>query len=160
MSKYIVQSMNIEIASKIVKWVYEDPYSIYNFYDTREAIEELVNQNYHAVFESNNLIGYFCFGYSARIPTEDDVAYSIEALDIGLGMKPEICGKGLGYDFLKAGLTFAKENFIGEKQVIRLTVAEFNQRAVNLYGKAGFVHSKIIKHSKTGNKFYIMQLTV
>lgn len=160
MSNYIFEFMNMKIASEIVKWVYEEPYSIYSFDDTQETIDELINHNYYAVFENNNLIGYFCFGDAARIPTEEDAAYTVEALDIGLGMKPELCGKGLGPDFINAGLTFAKEKLMGEKPIFRLTVAEFNKRAIRLYGKSGFVHSKLIKHSKTGKKFYIMLLTV
>lgn len=75
-------------------------------------------------------------------------------LDMGLGMKPILCGKGYGYAFAKSGLDFAKGNF-NIKQ-IRLTVAIFNTRAIRFYEKIGFQPSASIAHCKTQRKFQVM----
>ena len=79
------------------------------------------------------MLGYFCFGKSAQIPIDKSDVYTEDALDIGLGMKPPLCGKGLGFSFLNAGIDFAQNKFQPNKY--RLTVASFNKRAIRLYEK-------------------------
>ncbi|WP_442871699.1 GNAT family N-acetyltransferase [Anaerocolumna sp. MB42-C2] len=78
-------------------------------------------------------------------------------LDIGLGMKPILCGKGYGYSFVKSGLDFAQGNF-NIKQ-IRLTVAAFNTRAIRIYEKIGFQPFLIVTHRKTQKSFQVMTYT-
>ena len=63
--------------------------------------------------------------------------YEVEpALDVGLGMRPDLTGRGLGEEFVHAGLRFARETY--SPPAFRLTVATFNQRAIRVYERAGF----------------------
>lgn len=94
---------------------------------------------YHSVYdERGDLAGYFCFGEDARIPVGRRLGiYEREpALDVGLGMHPDLAGHGLGTDFVLAGLHFAKDAY--SPLAFRLTVAAFNERAVRVYERAGF----------------------
>jgi len=160
MREYIFAPMNTKVASEVAEWVYDEPYSIYSFENNQETIDELMNNNYYAVLDNNNmLLGYFCFGSSARIPTKESNVYTDEALDIGLGIKPELCGKGLGNNFFRAGLSFAEENIIKGKSTFRLTVAEFNQRAIRLYSNMGFAFLRDVEHKKTSMRFCVMLRT-
>lgn len=150
----LITEMTKDFAENISNWIYEEPYSIYSLENNLETIFELMGGDYYVfIDDENQLFGYFCFGKSAQIPTNDYI-YSEEVLDIGLGMKPILCGRGLGYTFLNTGMDFAKKQFKAEKY--RLTVASFNKRAVSLYEKAGFIILKTINHSKSGDEFYIM----
>lgn len=150
----LITEMTKDFAEDISNWIYEEPYSIYSLENNPETILELMSGDYYAfIDDKNQLSGYFCFGKPAQIPTYDYI-YSEEALDIGLGMKPILCGNGLGYTFLNAGMDFAQEQFQVEKY--RLTVASFNKRAISLYEKAGFTILKTVNHSKSGDEFYIM----
>lgn len=45
--------------------------------------------------------------------------------DIGLGMKPDLKGKGIGFSFLKAGIEFVIQHF--ERNYLRLSVARKNE---------------------------------
>ena len=67
--------------------------------------------------------------------------YTMYSIDIGLGIKPNLCSKGLGFNFLCEGINFAKNKLLAKS--IRLTVASFNKRAIKVYKRAGFekVHS-------------------
>lgn len=138
--KYQIKQMNIEEVNQIVKWKYLSPYSIYNMNETAECLNELLNGSYYSVLDGvDNLIGYFCFGKSAQVPAGNLYgAYNDDDYtDIGLGVRPDLCGKGLGLRFLEQGINFARREFSAEK--FRLTVAGFNQRAINVYERAGFI---------------------
>ena len=59
-----------------------------------------------------------------------------DALEIGLGLRPDLTGRGLGLGFLLAGIDFGRRRF-GLSRLI-LNVAAFNERAIKVYEEAGF----------------------
>lgn len=94
---------------------------------------------YHSVHdEGGGLAGYFCFGEDARVKTGRRLGvYERErALDVGLVMRPDLAGLGLGTEFVLTGLQFAKGAY--SPPAFRLTVAASNQRAVRVYQRVGF----------------------
>ena len=94
---------------------------------------------YHSVYdERGDLAGYFCFGEDAQVASGRRLGlYEVEpALDVGLGMRPDLTGRGLGEEFVHAGLRFAWETY--SPPALRLTVATFNQRAIHVCERAGF----------------------
>lgn len=156
---YKVEPMSLEYAHLISEWVYSDEYSIYSFDNDKETIDELMNGQYFSCVDSeNNLIGYFCFGTLAQIPTIEGNAYDEDMLDIGLGLKPELCGHGLGSLFMQTGINYSKQNLQAKK--LRLSVACFNHRAIKLYEKLGFRQIAQVSHQKTNKKFILMVCTL
>lgn len=159
--KFNIKNMDKLTAEEIIQWQYKEPYSIYSMDGCEDTINEFLNGSYFSVLENNKLTGYFCFGQSAKVPIGNKVgAYNDKNYtDIGLGLKPELCGKGYGYIFLKAGLNFAINTF--SKNNFRLTVAQFNERAIKVYEKIGFTKTKV-KFNKMNGKdsieFIIMTL--
>lgn len=152
---YYVSAMTYEFALTISQWIYDGEYSIYSFEQRQEMIDELLNGDYIACTDANNkLAGYFCQGQSARIPTKDCFNYSNDRLDIGLGMHPVLCGKGMGYDFILCGIKYFTQQ--KPNMLLRLTVACFNERAVSLYKKFGFTIERTVTHKVSGMPFYIM----
>jgi ribosomal-protein-alanine N-acetyltransferase len=144
----MIKPMSINYATQISGWIYQNG----------NTVKELMNGEYYAYLDLyNNLSGYFCFGESAQIPTIEKEVYNPDLLDIGLGMKPILCGKGYGYSFVKSGLDFAKNNFYIKQ--IRLTVAVFNIRAIRIYEKIGFQLLLIVTHSKMQKRFQVMTYT-
>jgi len=59
-----------------------------------------------------------------------------EFVDLGIGMRPDLTGNGLGSQFLAHVLQDVTENHPSAN--IRLTVATFNQRAIKLYHRFAF----------------------
>jgi ribosomal-protein-alanine N-acetyltransferase len=102
-------------------WRYEPPY---DFYD--EDDEPVLNPERHfdARDEGGRLIGFYYFEWKC------------DALEYGLGLRPDLTGRGLGLEFVLAGLTYAREHFMPER--IILNVAAFNERAITVYERAGF----------------------
>lgn len=148
-----VVKMTEEYACFISSWKYD---GIYSFYDHNEnGIADFMDGTHFACLDENDkLIGYFCFGADARIPTVENYIYTEDFLDIGLGLKPDLCGKGLGLAFINKGLDFAQKHFNITK--FRLSVAVFNERAINVYLKAGFSIKCEVTNSYHKNKFVIM----
>lgn len=137
----LIDKMNELYASEIAGWRYEPPYDFYNNSDSVEGIRELMEHPYYAVLDLHGgLAGFFCVGMSAQVPAGEKLgAYPEGFIDIGLGMKPELTGKGFGSAFFSRILDYLQGAFAGI--ALRLTVASFNDRAIRLYRNAGFQES-------------------
>jgi [ribosomal protein S18]-alanine N-acetyltransferase len=119
--KLMIQPESAESFRERAAWRYEPPY---DFYDG--DVEPVLNPErfYQATGEDGSLIGFYYFDEQG------------DALEIGLGLRPDLTGRGLGLDFLLAGIEFGRRRF-GDSRVI-LNVAAFNERALKVYEQAGF----------------------
>ena len=93
---------------------------------------------YYQVMREEKLYGFFCLEQKGE-----------RTLELGLGMKPEHCGKGQGASFLQEILDFIIANFA--PQVLRLSVADFNHRAQQLYLNMGFEVVRRIPQESNGD---------
>ena len=132
--------MTEEAARAVLAWRYEGIYAFYNAdpHDLHDGLQEMLDGSYYAATdEQGALVGFFCLGAPAQVPGGHLYGlYADDALDIGLGMRPDLTGRRLGREFLTAGLDFAQERFAAA--TFRLAVAAFNQRAIRLYEQVGF----------------------
>ncbi|MFJ8355351.1 GNAT family N-acetyltransferase [Bacillus paramycoides] len=151
-----IHKLTGEEANEINAWVYEEPYTLYSFSGDDEVIEELLDGTYYGCCdEKGDLIGYFCFGENAQVPGGRDAnLYEGEdVVDIGIGMKPELTGKGMGKTFFQVGIDFATKEF--NSKMFRLSVATFNKRAIRLYKTIGFQPGPIFL--SRGREFMLME---
>lgn len=96
---------------------------------------------YFAVLGSNkDLVGFFQFDFRHDV------------VEIGLGLKPELTGKGLGKGFVSAGLEYIQKSNPGVRRVV-LNVACFNERAVRLYKSLGFTVTNTKKVETNGSLY-------
>jgi len=136
--KLNIEKMNKERAEDILTWKYDKPYDFYNNELTDEDLKEWLDGTYYALVDDKDLIGFFCIGENAQVPFGKKIGvYSEDSIDLGLGMNPKLVGEGNGLDFCSFILFFIEKNYIDP--TIRLTVAKFNQRAIHLYEKLGFI---------------------
>lgn len=79
------------------------------------------------------------------------------ALDIGLGLRPDLTGAGKGLAFLQAGMKFAQRTYDAKR--FRLSVAAFNLRAIAVYKKAGFLPGQrfINRYGDNETEFLLME---
>ncbi|MDR1329163.1 MAG: GNAT family N-acetyltransferase [Oscillospiraceae bacterium] len=145
-------AMTPEYAGQILQWKYGGEYSIY---DRHESIAGNGMDDLACVASGGALVGWIHFGEPARIPTVEENVYDDGFLDVGFGLRPELCGKGLGLTFVRAALEYAQKEF-GAKR-FRLSVAAFNERARKVYARAGFVVEREITNSYFNNKYYLMK---
>jgi ribosomal-protein-alanine N-acetyltransferase len=143
-------------AREFVKWKYEPPYDVYNCRpgEMDKAIRYNIDpeNNVYAMFsQDGKLIGYCSYGKDAQVPGGD---YSEEALDIGLMIKPELTGQGMGAAFVGEIIRNGVGRYAPKK--LRVTIAAFNKRAIHIWEKIGFCHTQTFKRSNDGMEFLIM----
>jgi RimJ/RimL family protein N-acetyltransferase len=116
-------------ALEIAEWRYEFPYEWYDTASDPRRIELFANparrDGLRAVVDDDGaLIGFFNF-----VREGDEVR-------VGLGIRPDLTGRGLGAQFIEAGLEYARNEW--EPKRFRLWVAWWNERARRAYRRAGF----------------------
>jgi RimJ/RimL family protein N-acetyltransferase len=109
------------VLRELERWRYEPPYDFYNGDE-----DPILNPErfFAARDESGRLLGFYYFEEKG------------DALEIGLGLAPELTGRGLGLEFLRRGLAFGRRRYRPKRIV--LNVAAFNTRAIKVYERAGF----------------------
>lgn len=121
-------------------WRYPAPYDFYN-----GGVEPLLNPEryFEARDDLGDLVGFYYF----ELKSPD--------LDYGLGLRPDLTGRGLGLDFFLAGLAFAHERFRPER--VFLHVASFNDRARRVYERGGFrvVSSHVRRFERFGEVVFL-----
>ena len=99
-------------ALAILGWRYEPPYDFYN--DSEEDASLLQhflhpqNSFYSILDENSKLIAYCSFGQNQQVTHGD---YCDRALDIGMGIRPDLTGRGKGVEYANAVLEFADNLF-------------------------------------------------
>lgn len=156
--QFIFTPMNEVDAREIATWRYEEPYNVYNWEEADDLAEMLDRRSpYFAVRdEQGDLIGFFAYGSAAYVWGSDEPHLYSEGktVTIGLGMRPDLTGKGLGLAFVQAGIDFAREDFAPEQ--FRLYVLTFNERAIRVYERAGFERTGFyVQHNPGGDRTFL-----
>lgn len=140
----------IEIADE---WKYPQPYDFYDMTADLEDYEEITDpvsrgKHYYSVLKNHNLIGFF--GVFPKESGENEI-------ELGLGLKPDLTGKGLGKNFVTTILQYIKEEHSSVK--VWLSVADFNQRAIKLYERVGFKYMGEKVQETNGGKYNFIEMS-
>jgi ribosomal-protein-alanine N-acetyltransferase len=145
-----IRQMQEEEAQEIATWRYEPPYSFYDADADPDDLALLLGKEtregrYFSAFAEGALVGSFEFKVDG-----DDVT-------IGLGLRPELTGRGLGLEFVEEGMAFARERFGPTR--FRLSVATFNERAIRVYERAGFLTLRTFDHATNAGVYPFLEMT-
>jgi ribosomal-protein-alanine N-acetyltransferase len=147
---FIFQPRTREDAYQIASWHYPPPYDFYDLEQDLEDLAEFLDQAswrepyYSVVNEEDELVGFFNFRQDGQ------------TVEIGLGLRPDLTGKGLGLAFLNAGLNFGQEKF--SVKMWSLRVATFNTRAIHLYTHAGFTPVSTFLQQTNGGEYEFLRM--
>jgi [ribosomal protein S18]-alanine N-acetyltransferase len=117
--RFEFRKMTDEEAQEIAGWRYVLPYDFYDSVSDPDDLAELLDSHrrgddyFSALDEKGTLVGLFQFKRDGKV------------VGVGLSLRPDLTGKGLGHGFLVAGLGFARRSFCPE--VFRLSVATFQR---------------------------------
>jgi RimJ/RimL family protein N-acetyltransferase len=150
------RSMNVEAATETVAWRYDPPFNLYNL--SPEDIPLLIDpvNRYFAVYdETGRIVGICCYGVEARV-AGGDYGDGVQAtLDVGVGMSPDLVGRGQGAAFVRAVLAFAQESFAPHR--FRVTIAAFNERSRRTFRRLGFEETFRFTRDSDGLDFIQME---
>lgn len=137
-------------AEEIAAWRYDPPYDFYDADADHRDLAELLDwalrgdRYFSARSDAGELVGYFGFACQDRV------------VGVGLGLRPDLTGCGLGASFLEEGLAFAQARFRPRR--FTLSVATFNRRAITVYERAGFVVTRSFEHETNGGAFPFVEM--
>lgn len=149
---YTFRRMTPAEAREVYGWRYEGRYSFYDMARNPEDFGEMVNpearERYYSAFGPDGaLVGFFSF-----------IDEGGEELTVGLGLRPDLTGRGFGEGFVRAGLRFGRETLGAEG--FRLSVATFNRRAIRVYEKVGFRAENEFVQSSGGEEQEFLRMSL
>lgn len=140
--RFKIEKLTEENAKQLCTWSYQGEYSVYNFSPWEIAVQQnqgitnpyVRESTFRSVSDENgNFIGFF------RMSKEKS-----GKVEIGLGLKPECCGLGLGKSFVEAITEYTLAQH--PDCPIYMEVRTFNVRAVKCYKTCGY--SITLQHHK------------
>jgi ribosomal-protein-alanine N-acetyltransferase len=137
-TRFAIRPMTERDAQAIAAWRYPGEYAFYDLAGDPADLAELLDpgrwgRDYFAADDEDGVLAGFLVIKRRGGFTE-----------IGLGLRPDLTGRGLGGAFLEAGVAFARPGpFV-------LHVAAFNARAITVYERAGFVAVEHYEHFTNG----------
>lgn len=128
-----IRKLTIKDAKDICSWQYTKPYDVYDKpdYETASKLsygftQELIrDQEFMAIEHNETLIAF------GRGRLKDNVVI------MAVGIKPDQCGKGYGYEVMRLIILNIKEKYPNKE--LTLMVRSFNERAIKCYKSLGFV---------------------
>jgi RimJ/RimL family protein N-acetyltransferase len=117
-------------AREVARWHYEPPYDFYDLAsdpaDEAAMHDSSHAEHYRAVLEDGGerLDAFWYFDWHGDIVV------------VGIGLRPDLTGRGLGESFLRAQLAYAASRWNPTR--FRLFVAAWNERAIRLYERLLF----------------------
>jgi [ribosomal protein S18]-alanine N-acetyltransferase len=90
--------------------------------------------NFRAILDATGaLVGFCSYGVDGQVPGGD---YRVNALDIGMGIRPDKTGRGHGTAYARAVVQYGVEHYGASKA--RVTIAHLNLRARRVWENLGF----------------------
>lgn len=132
--KLFISELTEEYAKQLCTWRYNGVYSIYDFATWDIAIQQgwsITDKKARdadfrsAINEHEEFIGFFRM-------TKDTNG----SIEIGLGLKPQYCGQGIGKDFVNLITQYIRAQYPNSK--LFMEVRTFNTRAVKCYKECGY----------------------
>jgi ribosomal-protein-alanine N-acetyltransferase len=123
-------------AEKVAAWRYLGIYAFYDFRADPEDAEELLDAHHRdGTYFSAHVPDFGLIGFAELKPSPSG------ELEIGLGLRPECTGRGLGGEYTRRVCDWATERVKPDLLVLR--VATFNKRAIRVYRRIGFRPARV-----------------
>lgn len=126
----------------ICAWTYPGEYAVYNLPPYEEMKDRGIGfcnpereKNFCTYFENNDLVGF------------TNLLEKSNEVFLGVGVRPDCCGHGLGQKIIRLAAARAAELYPGK--MLYLEVRTWNHRAIRCYEKAGFVRQGAPFEQKT-----------
>ena len=148
--RFDIEPLTQSDAETIANWHYDGEYAFYDAEADADDLAELLDPALRgdSMFGVRDgagvLVGFFAYQIADGV------------VDFGLGLRPDLTGRGLGADFARAGLNFSRSRF--SPKTIQLRVAAFNERAIKVYHRIGFSEVEHYMNRTNGGEFEFVRM--
>jgi RimJ/RimL family protein N-acetyltransferase len=124
-----IEEWNEAYGHEVVTWHYEHPYDFYDLAsdpDDAAAMADPARAKHRrgVLGDDGRLDAFLWFDWHGDV------------VEVGIGLRPDLTGRGLGESFMRAQLEYASQEW--QPATFRLFVAAWNERAIRLYERLGF----------------------
>lgn len=152
--RFAIRALTHPDVDDILGWRYPPPYERYDMTadmadeaDLRASVTGAGNWFAVEDADAGDLVAFL------------DLRPGDEEIEFGLGLRPELTGRGLGASVVEAAMTFAAATW-GAPSRFALDVFPWNERAIRAYAKAGFVRGEVyIKRFEDGAEREFLRMT-
>jgi ribosomal-protein-alanine N-acetyltransferase len=132
MTRWSITPLTQAEAEEVAAWRYPGEYAFYDADSVPDGLSELLDP-------ARRGDEYFAArGRDGSLEGFVQLEVAGDGVEIGLGLRPDLTGRGLGLAFTAAAIELAEHR---EAERIVLVVAAFNLRAIHVYERAGFVET-------------------
>lgn len=151
--RFTFRPMRLRDALAASRWRYPEEYAIYDL--------DLAELLFYALFRAPlRALGV----YPLAVALPGDSFISVFSLirrggdvELGVGMRPDLMGHGLGLDLMLQGMDYARKRL--HPATFSLEVATFNRRAIAVYERAGFQPGSIKPFTAHGKRYESLKMT-
>jgi len=139
-------------ARNICSWHYPAPYDVYDYADWNTV----VSHGWDLSIPEKRSAEYVGFRLRDGLVAFGRLSEAQQYILIGIGLRPDFCGTGLGVPVMRSLIALARERYPSHTPA--LEVRTFNIRAIRCYEKCGFRRVKqYVRNTLTGeDRFYFM----
>lgn len=147
-------------ADDIASWRYPAPYDVYDLTEDPSLESDIRDpERWGATWfaaddaETGALAGFLELVASE---SETDAGTHVE-VEVGLGLRPDLTGQGIGASFVQAALAFSRERW--QPSTFALDVFPWNERAICCYERAGFERGEVyVRTFPDGNEVKFLRM--
>lgn len=142
-----IRALTIEDGMDIAMWRYPGPWAVYDALETPRP-----DEGYWAVCDdTDRLVGFCCLGDAARpVGLDPDRG----ALDVAIGVRPELTGRGLGPKVGQMAVAYARR--VSDGRRLRCAVRDWNHAGLEAAREAGFAPAG--HHSVEGQRYVVLEI--
>lgn len=142
-------------ADAVASWRYPPPYGAYDASEDPSFEEGIRDPARWGEFdfavddaETGELVGFL----------ELTAIEEQRLVEIGLGLRPDLTGRGLGPDYIGTAMAFARERW--HPSTFALDVFPWNERAIRAYERAGFARGEVyVRTFPDGNEVTFLRMS-
>jgi len=149
---FVLRAFTDQDGDAVLAWRYPPPYHVYDDWEAGDAAEFMDASRRDGVWFAVDDASTGTFAGFAELRMVGTVA------EVGLGMRPDLTGRGLGASFIAAILAFARDRWAPIE--FALDVFPWNERAIRAYERAGFTKGEVYERTfPDGNRATFLRMS-
>lgn len=131
-------------ADAVASWRYPAPYNVYDAREDPSIGEEMRDPSRWGAswFAADDAGTGELAGFLELVASESDSEAGTQVeVEVGLGLRADLTGRGIGVEFVEAALGFSRERW--SPRSFALDVFPWNERAIRVYERTGFERGEV-----------------